>query len=84
MCVLGPYSDNEETKQFLGFKWDAERHSAIYTSDHINLLIFVDEQKVIAFTEHRRDKGDFLDLHPRCINRDKAALIRRVQSDGGV
>ena len=82
VCVLGPYSSNERAEQILGFRWDANDKSSIGSNDGINLLVFVRNQEVLAYTEHPRNKGDFLKLDSRCLGRSNAALIRQFESAG--
>ncbi len=82
VCVLGPYVTNEAAEHILGFKWDVQRQSSIVVDDRINLVVFLKNEEVLAFTEHRRDKGDFLDLKPRCLARTQAVLVRRAGADG--
>lgn len=82
VCVLGPYATNEAAEKILGFKWDVQRQSSIVVDDRINLVLFLKNDEVLAFTEHRRDKGDFLDLKPRCLARTQAILVRRAGADG--
>lgn len=84
LCVLGPYSTNETAEQALGFKWDVEGKSEVVTNDGINLLLFVKGQEVLAYSEHRRDKGDFLKLEPRCLTRTQATLVRQPNPGGWV
>ena len=81
-CVLLPHSTNETAAQVLGFKWDVKSNSAIVNDEKINLLVFIKNNEVLAITEHRRDKGDFLRLEPKCLARAQAVLVRRVEADG--
>ncbi len=83
-CVLPPYTTNETAEQILGFKWDAGAKTSIASSDLINVLVFIHENKVAAYVEHPRGKGDFSEMNPRCVPREKATLIRRSGSDGWV
>ena len=84
VCILEPYSTNEAAERTLGFKWDIKQRSTIGDNDGINLLVFIRNQEVVAFTEHRRDKGDFQKLSGRCLERKKATLVRQVGVDGWV
>ena len=61
VCVLSPYTTNQTAEQVLGFKWDAESKTSIARRDGINVLVFVQTQQVVAYTEHPRNKGDFLE-----------------------
>lgn len=84
VCVIGPYATNQTAEQILGFKWNVQSRSSIGGNDGINLLVFLKDQEVLAFTEHRRDKGDFLKLQPKCLPRIRSTLARRVEADGWV
>ncbi len=81
VCVLPPYTDNKQAASILGFEWDSESKTSIRSSDGITVLVFVKRSEVIAYTEHRRDKGDFSKMQPRCLNRDKATIFRHVDPD---
>ena len=82
MCVFGPYAMNDTVEKTLGFKWDALSKSSIGSNDGINLLVFVKDNAVIAYTEHPRNKGDFLDLKSPCLTRQDA-ILKRVPNPGG-
>jgi hypothetical protein len=84
VCILGPYTTDRSAEQILGFPWHTSRRSSIATNDGINLLVFVKGREVLAFAEHRRDKGDFLELATRCLARDRAVLVRRDSRTGHV
>jgi hypothetical protein len=77
VCVLGPYSNNATASQTLGFPWDVESHSSIVSNDGISLLLFVQDSKVIAYTEHERRFGDFSNLSGRCFPRSNARFARQ-------
>ncbi len=84
VCILGPYTSDKEAEQILGFKWNSKQKSSITQNDGINLLIFVKEQKVLAYAEHPRDKGDFSELRSKCLTRQQSILSRQPVSDGFV
>ena len=88
VCVLGPYTMNEHAEKVLGFKWDATGKTSIGGNDGINVLVFVKDSEVIAYTEYRRDKGDFSQLTPHCLPRDQAIVVRQIdpnpRNNGGV
>jgi hypothetical protein len=83
-CVLGPYTNNERAEQVLGFKWDAEAKTSIALNDGINVLVFVQGQKVIEYVEHPRNQGDFSQLQPRCLSRAHAVVVRKETGTGWV
>jgi len=80
-CVISPYSDNEVVEEVLGFSWAADEKTAIHFSDHIVLLMFVDNNEVISYVEYPRQYGDFADFEPPCLSRENAKVAR--MQDGG-
>ena len=76
VCVLPPYTTNVQAQAILGFDWDAERRTAIKASDSINVLVFIRDRKVLAFSELPRSKGDFAALKPSCLPRAAAKVVR--------
>jgi hypothetical protein len=84
LCVLGPYSNNSYAEKVLGFKWDAEAKTSIYGSDVVNVLVYIKENQVVAYTEHPRNKGDFSQMNPPCLSRERAVVVRQMGSDGWV
>lgn len=80
MCVLSPYTNNQRTAETLGFAWDAERISSIGTDDGIATLVFIHDNEVIAFTEHPRNKGDFVGIQPSCLERTRARFDRQSRN----
>lgn len=84
VCILEPYTNNQMAEEILGFQWDAESETEIDGSDGINVLVFVRGQEVVAFTEHPRNKGDFVGIEPKCFSRQQAIFTRQVGTDGWV
>jgi hypothetical protein len=84
VCVLTPYSTNETTEKTLGFEWDSESKTSIGSNDGINVLVFIEAQEVIAYTEHPRHKGDFSELEPKCLEREHSTFRREVTGSGWV
>ena len=84
VCVLSPYTTNQTAEQVLGFRWDAESKTSIAGSDGVNVLVFVQNQQVVAYTEHPRNKGDFSKLQPRCLTRSNAVVMREPGASGWV
>ncbi len=79
VCVLSPYIDNGQVERVLGFKWNSDSKTSIRSNDGINVLVFVQGGDVIAYTEHRRDKGDFSRMQPRCLPRGQATVFRQQE-----
>lgn len=80
VCILGPYSVNEDAASTLGFPWNAEANTSIAMSDEINVLVFANDQTVVAHVEHPRNKGDFSRVTPECAPRSQAKLVRQLSS----
>jgi hypothetical protein len=81
VCVLPPYTDNKQAASILGFEWNSDFETSIGGSDGINVLVFIQGSEVVAYTEHRRDKGDFSRMQPRCLKRDRATVFRHIDPD---
>lgn len=84
VCILSPYTTNQTAEQILGFRWDAESKTSIAGSDGINVLVFVQNQQVVAYAEHPRNKGDLSKLQPRCLPRSQATVKRELGAGGWV
>jgi hypothetical protein len=83
VCVLHPYAGNDQTARILGFEWDSDSNTSIGGNDGINVLVFIQGTDVVAFTEHRRDKGDFSQMQPRCLPRERAIVVRQIKPQPG-
>lgn len=77
---MSPYMDNKQTEKVLGFKWNSESKTSIQSNDGINVLAFIQGSEVVAYTEHRRDKGDFSRMQPRCLMRGLATVVRQIET----
>jgi hypothetical protein len=75
VCILGPYSNNNSAKRTLGFEWNAESKTSIRTNEGISLLLFVSENKVINYVEHKRCSGDFSNLTTQCFPKEGAQFV---------
>jgi hypothetical protein len=84
VCIIGPYSDNVEAERIFGFQWDVESKTSIMTNEGVNLLVFIKDREVLAFTEHPRKKGDFQLSKQHCFARANAVFTRKVGSSGWV
>lgn len=60
--IFSPYTSLEKIHQFLGFKWSVARSTGIDYRDDINLLVFVENGKVVHFIEYPRTRADFKPL----------------------
>jgi hypothetical protein len=82
VCFLAPYRTNESTESILGFKWNSDLKSSIGGNDGIYALVFIRNNKVVAFTEHPRSHGDFVNIHTGCLKRSESTLRREIGADG--
>ena len=71
LCIFEPYSDNDKAAELLGFAWDLESNSGIYSLDSITLLVFASTASVVQFEEVTRDV-DFSPLGGKCYDRSAA------------
>jgi hypothetical protein len=83
VCILGPYSNNETTKQTLGFEWNAEIRTSIESDDGVSVLLFVQGNHVVAYVEHPRGQGDFSNLTTQCFSRAKAQFTHDPHPEKG-
>ncbi len=75
VCVLGPYSTNETAKKTLAFAWDVKNKTSITTNEGISLLLFLQENKVVAYVEYPRNRGDFSNLTAQCFPKEKSQFV---------
>lgn len=80
VCILPPYTSREQAEKVLGFNWNSDSKSNIGASDTINVVVFVKENEVVAYTEHPRNKGDFSGITQKCVSRE-LAKYERVPGD---
>ena len=72
VCVLGPYSLDEDAERTLGFKWPVESRTDIEEGDGIALLLFVRNDTVVEYVDYPRDQGDFSGLASQCFKSSNA------------
>jgi hypothetical protein len=80
VCVLGPYTDNAAVRDTIGFDWDAQSKTSMFSSDGASLLLFVRGQDVVEYVEHPRWQGDFSNLTGRCFPKNRSIFVHS-QSD---
>jgi len=84
ICILGPYTTNESAEQALGFFWDVQKETEISGNDGINLIVFIEDNKVISYVEHSRGKGDFWKLSRKCLDYANSTLTSTSKKDDWV
>jgi hypothetical protein len=70
VCFFGPYT--QKSSDVLGFNWDVTKKTAIESSDAINVIVFVTENRVDEFIVLPRGKADFWKLSRQCFLRRNA------------
>ncbi len=83
VCILGPYSDNQATKDTIGFNWDVETQASIGSNDGITLLLFIQSPKVVKSVEHVRQDGDFTNLSRQCFLKTHATFYHKTNPKKG-
>lgn len=78
VCVLGPYTNNQQAKNILNLDFNIENRSEVHNSDSITALVFIFENKVNQVVDLRRDIADF-NKYEFCIEKDKSKF--RLLSD---
>jgi hypothetical protein len=59
ICILGPYTTDDEVEAITGIQGAAARAYDIRSNDGINVLMFIDGSRVAGSVAHPRDLGDF-------------------------
>jgi len=81
VCLFGPYSNNKTAHDLLGFSWELEEESRIYSLDGITLFVFVKNNDVQKFHEVPR-WADFSHLSGNCYARSNSKF--NVKPNGAV
>lgn len=83
VCVLGPYTSDDRVDAITGLQGAARQAHDIGSSDAINLLMFIDDGRIVASIAHPRRQGDFgPELTGKCYTRESASFIVRVPPPG--
>jgi hypothetical protein len=57
--VYGPYTPVSKIEETLGFSWPGAKKTDIEMSEGFNLLVFVNDKKIMKYVMQPRNKGDF-------------------------
>jgi len=76
VCIFGPYSHNEGTRNILGFDWDIEQKTSIHLNDGYNVLVFIANNQVVDYVKHPRNIGDFSSFSGKCFTQFNAKFER--------
>ena len=79
VCILGPYTSDDTVDSLTGVQGAAGQAHGIRSSDGINVLMFVREDRIAASVAHARNRGDFgPELVGKCYSREQANFSVRV------
>ena len=79
VCILGPYTPDDEVDSLTGVQGAARQAHGIRDSDSINVLMFVGGGRVAASVAHPRNRGDFgPEVVDKCYSREEATFSIRV------
>lgn len=65
LFIFKPYTAIADVESQIGFKWSDAETTLINQSDDFNLLVFIADRKVVAFSRVPRNYGDFSKLESR-------------------
>ena len=79
VCILGPYMPDDKVDALTGIQGAAGQALGIRSSDAINVLMFVREDRIAASIAHARNRGDFgPEVVGRCYSRATATFVVRM------
>ena len=79
VCILGPYTPDDEVDSLTGIQGAAEQAHDIRSNDGINVLMFVRDARIAASVAHPRNQGDFgPEVVGKCYSRERANFSVRV------
>lgn len=82
VCLFGPYTPAEEVVQTAGVSGAARATRGIESNDGIDLLLFVEGDRIVREVELRRTYADFApELLRKCYSRRDAIFAVRVAAE---
>ncbi|MBE9140775.1 LysE family translocator [Nodosilinea sp. LEGE 07088] len=75
LCVLSPYSTNENASSTLGFDWDVEGKTGIESRDDVYVLVFVDQGNVLSHVEIPRQERELINSSISCLERADSIIV---------
>ena len=78
VCIFGPYTEDARIDTVTGISGAAKRAHDIRSNDGINVVMFIDNDRIVRAVSVRRDLGDFgPELVSRCYLKDEAVFFVR-------
>jgi hypothetical protein len=81
MAVFGPYADSELAAEVLGFDWDLSAASPWVTREGGAVVVFVEDNRVLAWSAIRTSTVDLECLDAKLLPVDEPLLARRDEYD---
>src|SRR5688572_28690269 len=79
VCVIGPYTSDEQLASLTGIQGAAGHAHGIQSSDAMHVLMFISEGRIAESVPHPRNRGDFgPEVTDRCYTRAQANFLVRV------
>jgi hypothetical protein len=84
VCIVGPYTSDDQVDAITGIPGAAAHAFDVRSSDTIDVLMFIDQRRIVLSIEHQRNRGDFgTELLGRCYPRAQAVFSVRDRPAGG-
>ena len=82
-CIFAPYTTDGDVDAVTRVRGASRDAHDIAGRDDINLLMFVEQGRIVRSVAHRRDRGDFgPELAGKCFARDRAVFSVRTAPSG--
>ncbi len=79
VCIFGPYTPDDKIDAVTGISGAAARAYDIRSNDGIDVLMFLDQSRIVDSVAHSRGRADFgPELVGRCYSRDRAVFAVRT------
>ena len=76
MCVLTPYTSNQDAESTLGFPWDADGRTGIERRDDIYVVVFINDDQVSMYLEMPRHEAELLHAETPCFEFSDEIIYR--------
>ena len=84
LYVFKPYTPIDEIHSTLGFEWEQAESTMIQHAEGFNLLVFVNDKRVVSFVKVPRNYGDFYRITVSGpFARDNSSFVVRKELFGG-
>jgi hypothetical protein len=82
-CIFGPYTDPAQMRRTVESDVTERDARGIQARDDINLLLFIQDSRVVRSVAHPRERGDFApELVGKCYSAEQAVFLVRSAPTG--